>query len=153
MLHFLPNIHKEEILRNVYLRNIGFLVKTFSSWVKEGQHGINMPRRPQCLNLQPLFWVSGPKYGNQLQGPQKGKISSLFLPKFNWQYGISRMISLSIRRLWELNLCMWVFWFWGNGPKYEKWAPVHPKKVKFQFCPYQSFTDNKAFPKRSHRAY
>ena len=31
-----------------------------------------------------LFWASGPKYGNQ----QKDKILSLFLPNFNWQYGM-----------------------------------------------------------------
>ena len=35
----------------------------------------------------------------------KSKISSLFLPKFNWQYGISKMVSLRIRRLKESNLC------------------------------------------------
>ena len=45
---------------------------------------------------------------------------------------------------------MWVFRFWTNRPKYENQAQVLPKRVKFQFCSYQSFFDNKAFPKRSH---
>ena len=144
-------MHKEEILQNVYLRNIGFLVITFSSWVRRANKVFNMPRRPQCLNLWPfLFWASGPRYGNQLQGPQKGKISSLLLPRFNWQYGISKMVSLS-RRLRELNLCGF-FDFGVMGPNMEC-RPIHPKRVKFQFCPDQSFTDNKTFPKRSHWAY
>ena len=33
----------------------------------------------------------------------KGKISILFLPKFYWQYEISKKVSLSMRRLRELN--------------------------------------------------
>ena len=28
------------ILQNIYLRNVGFLVIIFSSWVREGQQGI-----------------------------------------------------------------------------------------------------------------
>ena len=92
----------------------------------------NMPRRPQCLNLQPLFWASGPKYGNQLQGPQKGKISSLFLPKFNWQYGISKMVSLTIRKLRELNLCGF-FDFGVMGPNMESRPQFTPKRWNFNF--------------------
>ena len=36
--------------------------------------------------------------------PQKSKILGLFLPKFNWHYGISEMVSLNTRRLRQLNL-------------------------------------------------
>ena len=36
--------------------------------------------------------------------PQNGKISILLLPKFYWQQDISKKVSLSIRRLKELNL-------------------------------------------------
>ena len=32
--------------KNFYLRNIGFLIIIFSSWVTETQHGIKTPRRP-----------------------------------------------------------------------------------------------------------
>ena len=46
------------------------------------------------------------------KAPQKGKISSLFLPKFNRQYGISKMVSLSMRMLRELNL----YGFFNFGP-------------------------------------
>ena len=52
------------------------------------------------------------------KAPQKGKISSLFLPKFNWQYGISKMVSLTMRRLRELNLCGF-FDFGVMGPNTE----------------------------------
>ena len=45
------------------------------------------------------MWKSAP-------GPtHKGGISNLVLPKLYGQYGISKMVSLSIRRLKELNLC------------------------------------------------
>ena len=76
----------------------------------------------------------------------------MFLPKFNWQYGISKMVSLNIRRLRELNLCG-LFHFGPRVPNMEI-RPEHlppPKKVKFQFCCQQSFTDNNTFLKRSHR--
>ena len=35
--------------------------------------------------------------------------------KFNWQYGISKMVSLSIRKLREVNLCGF-FDFGSTGP-------------------------------------
>ena len=73
------------------------------------------------LNFGPVAWAqiwkSAPK--PPPPHPQKGKISNLFLSKlYNWRYGISKMISLSRRKLRETKL-MWVFQFWTNGPKYK----------------------------------
>ena len=42
-------------------------------------------------------------------------ISNLSLPKSNWQYDISKMVSLSIRKLREVNLCGF-FYFGPTGP-------------------------------------
>ena len=38
------------------------------------------------------------------------------------------------------------------GPNMEIRPQLPPKRVKFQLCFYQSSTDNKTFPKRSHGA-
>ena len=51
------------------------------------------------------FGPVGPNMEISTKAPQKGITSSLFLLKFNWRYGISKVVSLSIRRLKELNLC------------------------------------------------
>ena len=151
------------------------------------------------------FWLLGPNLEISSKAPQKGKIPSLFLPKFNWQYHISKMVLLSIRRWRELNLCGFFYFgvmhpnmasrphFTPKGLSFNfvltkvlltikhfqkgliehqkvkrteliqiflilhQWAQIWklgpscpPKKVKFQFCSYQRFTDNKAFPKRSY---
>ena len=61
------------------------------------------------------------------------------------------MVSLSIRRLKELNLCEF-FDFGVMGPNKESRQQFTPKRVKFQFRPYRSFTDNKICPKKSHCA-
>ena len=37
---FLAQYAHIRILQNIYLRNVGFLVIIFSSWVREGQQGI-----------------------------------------------------------------------------------------------------------------
>ena len=65
---------------------------------------------------------NGPEYGNQLQC----KLSSLFLPKFNWQYGISKMVSLSIRKLLELTLCG--FFNFGRTVPNMEIRPQFPQK-------------------------
>ena len=59
------------------------------------------------------------------------------------------MVSLNIRKLREVNLCGF-FDFGLTGPNSGNEAPVLPKRVKFQFCSYQSFIGNKTFSKRSH---
>ena len=73
------------------------------------------------------FGPVGPNIKITSKAPQKGKISHLFLPKFNRHYGISKMVLYSIR-LRELNLMG--FRFWINGPKQENLAPVPPKTLK-----------------------
>ena len=77
-----------------------------------------------------LFWASGPKYGNQFQvpSPQKRKILSLFLRKFNWQYDISKIVSLSMRSLPELNLCE-CFCFEVMRPNMENRPQFTPKEL------------------------
>ena len=40
--------------------------------------------------------------------------------------------------------------FAPTGPNMEIRPQFPAQRVKFQFCSYQSFADNKAFPKRSH---
>ena len=57
----------------LYLRNIGFLVIICVSWVRESQQDIQHSKKtimPQFMAFS-LFWVNGPKYGNQLQDPPK----------------------------------------------------------------------------------
>ena len=59
------------------------------------------------------------------------------------------MVSLSIRRLRELNL--YEFFDFAPMGKIRKEGPSPtPKRVKFNFCSYQNFPDNEAFPERSH---
>ena len=72
------------------------------------------------------MWKSGPR------APQKGKIPGLFLPKFNWQYGISKMVSLYIRRLRELNLCGFLD-FAPMGPNMEIRPQFLQKGWNFNF--------------------
>ena len=61
------------------------------------------------------FWASGLKCGNQLQAPLPKKWWNLKLVfiKLYWQYGFSKMVSLTIRTLKELNLYS-LFQFWAN---------------------------------------
>ena len=56
-------------------------------------------------------WKSAPS------PPQKSEVSSIFVPKFYWWYGISKKCSLNSRSLRELNL-YGIFHFWANRPKY-----------------------------------
>ena len=48
-----------------------------------------------------IFGPVGPNMEISPKAPRKGITSGLFLPKSNW----SKMVSSSIRRLGELNLC------------------------------------------------
>ena len=58
------------------------------------------------ISIYDLFYFGpvGPNMEISSKAPQKGKLSSLFLPLFSLQYGISKMVSLNIRSLRELNL-------------------------------------------------
>ena len=42
------------------------------------------------------------------------------------------------------------FQFWGSGSKCKNQLQVLPKKVEFQACFYQNFTENMAFKKQCH---
>ena len=77
------------------------------------------------------FWASG-NMEISSKAPQKGKISSLFLPKFNWEYDISKMVTLSMRRLRELNLCGF-FYFGVMHPNMEHKPQFTPKGLNFNF--------------------
>ena len=60
------------------------------------------------------------------KAPQRGKVWSLFLPKFNWQCGISEMVSFCIRRVRKLNLCGF-FDFGVMDPNRENRPQFTPK--------------------------
>ena len=78
---------------------------------------------------------------------QKGKISSLFLPKLNWQYGIFKMVPLSIRRLRELNLCGF-FEFGVISPNMESRPQFTPKRVKISILSLPKFYWQKDISKK-----
>ena len=73
------------------------------------------------------FGPVGPNMEISSKAPQKGITSSLFLPTFNWQHDISKMVSLSIRWLRELNLCE-ILDFRLTGPNMEIRAQKKKKR-------------------------
>ena len=113
--------------KNLFLRNTGFLVTIHFSCVRESQQSIYHSKKTIISQFMAFFCfepvITNMKISSK--APQKDKILSLYLPKLNWQYGISKMVSLSIRRL-RIKF-MWVFLFWADKFKYKNCAPFLQK--------------------------
>ena len=122
---FSPICINKEILQNINYRN-RISCHIFLLGKRGPIRHLILQEDPNVSNLCPVFYfglvglymeiISKPP---SLPPPPKKKVSILFLPKFNWQYGISKIVSLSIRRYRELNLCRF-FDFGNNGPNYWK---------------------------------
>ena len=100
------NQHGDSNFENYYL--LGPICTNKKFYIKL----IFKKHRVSCHNL---FLLGRRKPATFLTFQEDHNVSSLFLPKFNWQYGISKMVSLSIRKLREVNLCGF-FDFGSTGP-------------------------------------